>query len=156
MCDVEIRCGADKFYSHRCILSAISPYFKLVFSTEYFQNIDDGYFVSDLSDFPSNCVHFLLDFVYQKPDIDTSSVSLLFLKILDYLQIKDRHDVVETVARQTVRVGNCFKILGVADMSLLKVDQGSLGFYHIQHQGHSFRGGFQWDISKFIDTLLTL
>ena len=119
MCDVMIRCGDNKFYSHRCVLSAISPYYKLMFSSEYCeysQSKDNYYFVSDLSDFPANCVHFLLDFIYQKPDIDSTFVDLLeFLKLLDYLQIKDFRGVFEKVVRQNIDISNCFKVLEVAD-----------------------------------------
>ena len=117
MCDVMIKCGSRKFYSHRCILSAVSPYFKVMFSSEYSQNKDDGYFVSDLSDFPPNCVHYLLDFIYQKGDMDTSLLDILgFLKLLDYLQIKDLYDVIEKVARQDMDLSNSFKVLEVADI----------------------------------------
>ena len=130
LCDVMIKCGEKQFYSHRCILSAISPYFKVMFSSDYSQNIDNGYFVSDLSDFPPNCVHFLLDFVYQKPDIDTALLDLLeFLKLLDYLQIKDMHDIVDKVARQHMNINNCFKVLEVADICRIsKLAKISLAF----------------------------
>ena len=117
MCDVMIVCGSQTFYSHRCILSAISPYFKLVFSSEYSHNKDNGYLVSDLSNFPQNCVHFLLDFVYQKPDIDTTLLDILeFLKLLDYLQIKGLYPLIEEVSRPNIDVSNCFKVLEIADI----------------------------------------
>ena len=120
MCDVMIICGNHMFYSHRCILSAISPYYKLMFSSESSQNKENDYFVSDLSEFPPTCVNFLLDFIYQKPDSDFAAVNFLeFLKLLDYLQIRDLHGVFEKVARQNLDVSNCFKVLEVADICRL-------------------------------------
>ena len=129
-CDVMIRCGSYKFYSHRCILSSFSPYFKVMFSSDYSENTDDGYFVSDLSDFSENCVRFLLDFIYQKPDFDTASVDLSeFLKLLDYLQIIDLYDAIEKVARQNINVGNCFEVLEVADICRIsKLSKVALAF----------------------------
>ena len=120
--DLLITCRDEQYSVHRCILAAVSPYFKTLLLGDFpLEKIGDSV-KTDLSDFSPSCVQLFLALVYQKPCFDASKVDHLeLLKLLDFLQIQTFNDAIIDTIRADIDFDNCWTFIDYA--TALKIDK---------------------------------
>ena len=113
--DLLITCRDEQYSVHRCILAAVSPYFKTLLLGDFpLEKIGDSV-KTDLSNFSPSCVQLFLALIYQKPRFDASEVDHLeLLKLLDFLQIHTFDDVIIDAIREDIDIDNCWTFIDCA------------------------------------------
>ena len=115
LCDVCITCSDGSLYAHRCVLAALSPYFKALFTGMMFQHVDSNEYTADLSEFSMSSVGFLLDLLYEKKDIvDTTIDCIEFLQLLDFVQVDKYGDMVSMAIRPHIDIENCLDLFQIS------------------------------------------
>ncbi|XP_055340167.1 kelch-like protein 5 [Paramacrobiotus metropolitanus] len=107
-CDVDIVVGEERFMAHRAILSAVSPYFRTMFSPKYVEHYQRQI---QLAQADATAVGLLLDFAYTgKLEICEDNVETLLITAdrLEFCIV--RKECCEFLAEQ-LDAGNC---LGIA------------------------------------------
>ena len=120
--DLIITCRGEEYFAHRCILAAVSPYFKtLLLGAFPLEKIGDSV-KTDLSNFSPSCVQLFLALVYQKTHFDASGVDHLeLLKLFDFLQIHSYDDVIIDAIRGDIDIDNCWNYIGYG--AALRIDK---------------------------------
>ena len=108
-CDVVIKSQGRCIPAHKLILSAVSKYFKTLFTSSIGQKD-----VSNLDEFSSSTVQFFIDLIY-KSDLIPSNLNLSeLIKLLDYVQATFIMDKLVDSIREVVNVENCFTLVKIS------------------------------------------
>ena len=116
LCDMVIMCQGQQFYVHRCIMAAVSPYFKAVVVSNFKHCMETGKLKTDLSNFSPACVEMFVDLIYQKSTLKVSEFECLELwKLLDFVQIKYFDQILMYFILGNLTVENCWTYLDIGD-----------------------------------------
>ena len=107
LCDTTIRAEGQDFAAHKCVLSAASPYFRALFTSELKEK--ESNFV-ELQNTKSATISDILQFIYTgKASIDSSNAQDLVM-IADYLIIPSLKTKASLFLQSTVNASNCLAL----------------------------------------------
>lgn len=112
LCDVCLQVGSSKIYAHKIILSAASPYFRAMFTTELAESKQDLIKIKDIDEIAMGMI---IDFCYySKITVDEKSVQTL-LPAACILQMQEIQDYCSEFLRSQLDPSNCLGIRAFAD-----------------------------------------
>ncbi|KAJ8247189.1 hypothetical protein GJAV_G00259770 [Gymnothorax javanicus] len=112
LCDIQLIAESSRFWAHRSVLAAASPYFKVMFSSDMRERTMEAV---ELKAIPAAGLKCALDFVY------TSALSADFDNLEDvllastHLQITELTDCCAQILKDCLRVDNIFEILALSE-----------------------------------------
>ena len=107
LCDTTIRAQGQDFAAHKCVLSAASPYFRAMFTSELKEKESN---LVELQETKSTTISDVLQFIYTgKASIDSSNAQDLVM-IADYLIIPSLKTEVSLFLEGTVNASNCLAL----------------------------------------------
>ena len=105
LCDVTLRIEGQDFAAHRCVLSAASPYFRALFTSELTAESNSN--LLELKELKSTAAAEALRFMYTGEALVDSSNAQDLLKAADYLIIEGLKTKVATFLKDTINATNC-------------------------------------------------
>ena len=107
LCDTTIRAQGQDFAAHKCVLSAASPYFRAMFTSELKEKESN---LVELQEAKSTTISDVLQFIYTgKVNIDSSNAQD-FIMIADYLIISSLKRKASIFLEDTVDASNCLAL----------------------------------------------
>ena len=107
LCDTTIRAQEQDFPAHKCVLSAASPYFRAMFTSELKEKENN---LVELQDAKSTTISDVLQFIYTgKANIDSSNAQDLVM-MADYLIIPSLKTKVSLFLEGSLSVSNCLAL----------------------------------------------
>ncbi|KAL9979241.1 hypothetical protein ACROYT_G016873, partial [Oculina patagonica] len=109
LCDVTIRAEGQDFPAHRCVLSAGSPYFRALFTSELRVRENEDNLIK-LTEITSEAFTEVLQYIYTgKAKIDSSNVQGLIIAA-DYLIIPSLKSNASLFLEESINVSNCLAL----------------------------------------------
>ena len=125
LCDTTIRAYGQDFPAHRCVLSAASPYFRAMFTSQLKEKESN---LVELQDTKSATISDVLRYIYiGETNIDSSNAQDLVM-VADYLIIPSLKTKVENFLEGTLNASNCLALESFAsryNCELLKQASGT-------------------------------
>ena len=107
LCDTTIRAQGQDFPAHKCVLSAASPYFRAMFTSELKEKESN---LVELQDAKSTTIRNVFQFIYTgKASIDSSNAQDL-VKMADYLIIPSLKTKSSLFLESTLSASNCLAL----------------------------------------------
>ena len=107
LCDTTIRAQGQDFAAHKCVLSAASPYFRAMFTSELKEKESN---LVELQETKSTTISDVLQYIYTgKAGIDSSNAQDLVM-IADYLIISSLKRKASLLLEGTVNASNCLAL----------------------------------------------
>ena len=125
-CDVVINCQGRKFYAHKNIMAAASPYFRTLFLCDFEieKRKGDKYWQIQLDDFSLKSVKLLVNIVYNQkfslPEADLNCL-LDFLKLAHFCQIQHLIEFTTSYLKDLIDDKSCFHIYEHASLCGIKM-----------------------------------
>lgn len=138
LCDVELRIGETALYAHKVVLSAVSDYFKAMFSGKMEESMIGTIYIQDMDEKALAC---LVDYAYTGNISFTVNNVQSLLVTANMLNIQKVVDVCCDFLREKLHVSNCLSFLEFADLHALK----SLKYECLKCAGENFMDLVQYD-----------
>lgn len=113
LCDVVIIVGGERFPAHRAVLAAVSKVFKAMFTNSMKERNADEIVLSSLD--PKSWKMAMQYIYHAQVDIDNEETALLLLSSARMYQLEKLEKFVESFLISSLRVRNCFSLLGEAE-----------------------------------------
>lgn len=107
LCDVTLRIEGQNFPAHRCVLSAASPYFRALFTTELAENNSN---LIELQEVKPAAANEALRFIYTGEAQLNSTYALDLLSTANYWIIPSLKTKVAMFLKDTVNASNCLAL----------------------------------------------
>ena len=112
LCDVVLNVQDKKFYCHRGILAACSPYFHAMFTEDTLGDDQEEIFISNME---AEAIEAILDYMYTSTiKIDESNVNSLF-PVANLLGLNDVLDICAHFLKDQLTISNCQTVLNYAE-----------------------------------------
>ncbi|KAJ8283109.1 hypothetical protein COCON_G00056280 [Conger conger] len=112
LCDIQLVAEDRRFWAHRSVLAAASPYFRVMFSSDMRERTMEAV---ELKAIPAIGLECALDFIYTSllnADFDSMEDVLL---ASTHLQVADLTDCCARILKEWLRVDNVFEILSLSE-----------------------------------------
>ena len=142
LCDTTIRAQGQDFAAHKCVLSAASPYFRAMFTSELKEKESN---LVELQEAKSTTISDVLQFIYTgKANIDSSNAQDL-VTIADYLIIPRLKTKASLFLEGTINASNCLALESFASQYNCESLKQSVVTYKFENFGavaksEDFRG----------------
>ena len=107
LCDTTIRAEGQDFPAHKCVLSAVSPYFRAMFTSQLQENESN---LVELQEAKSTTISDVLKFIYTGEAIIDSSNAQDLLMIADYLIIPSLKSKASFFLESSLNASNCLAL----------------------------------------------
>lgn len=112
LCDVVLNVQNKKFYCHRGVLAACSPYFHAMFTEDSLGDDQEEIFISDME---GDAIEAVLDYMYTSNiKIDESNVHALF-PVANLMQLDAILDICTHYLKDQLTISNCLSVYSYAD-----------------------------------------
>ena len=107
LCDTTIRADGDDFVAHRCVLTAASPYFQALFTSDFKES--ESNFV-ELKNVQSSILREVLQFIYTGEAKTDSSTAQDLIKTADFLMLPSLKSKASKFLEGTISITNCLAL----------------------------------------------
>ena len=107
LCDTTIRAEGKDFTAHRCVLTAASPYFRALFTTDFKENESS---LVELEEVKCAALSEVLQFMYTGEAKADSSNAHDLIMLADYLILPSLRSKVSEFLKGTISASNCLAL----------------------------------------------
>ncbi|KAJ8405930.1 hypothetical protein AAFF_G00308180 [Aldrovandia affinis] len=126
LCDIQLVAENRRFWAHRSVLAAASPYFRVMFTSDMREKTMEAV---ELKAIPAAGLKCALDFIYTSQlNADLDSIEDVLLAST-HLQVSELTDCCAQILQGSLRVDNVFEILSLSEIyNLSAVKSNCLAF----------------------------